>query len=192
MNPTRIHGCEDGYVRCASPLIGPALRACRRCQPVCPTCRGAGCFAPGWIGDAAEVAEAILNAAGHGLGFDLCPRCGGVVDMCHIGLVEGDAMTAIRITRHSMTGETTRHGAVGTGDAWWVTWLPGRRLTYNQAVTAMTIAETVAATSDLDPDHRLWPFLRDWAAELDLSPRDATTRACADPSAGHLSEGDQP
>jgi hypothetical protein len=43
-----------------------------------------------------------------------------------------------------------------------VTWLPGRALTRDQAITAMTIAETVGAHDltgkPLHAGHRMWIF----------------------------------
>ncbi len=70
-----------------------------------------------------------------------------------------------------MTSDMTRHIArcVG-GDRWVVSWLPGRTLTGQQAVTAMTIASTVT-------DHELtaaeWAMLDNMALELGLTAREA-------------------
>ena len=46
----------------------------------------------------------------------------------------------------------------------------------NEATSAMVLAETVAATPDLGPGHRMWPFVGSWAAELGLSADEAVTR----------------
>ena len=43
----------------------------------------------------------------------------------------------IRITDEAMTSDTTPHSTRPDGDGWAVTWLPGRVLTRNQAITAM-------------------------------------------------------
>jgi hypothetical protein len=83
------------------------------------------------------------------------------------------AGTGVRVGQTRMLSLASGHVAERDGDRWRVSWLPDRRLTYNQAVTAMTIAETVATTPDLHPGHRLWPHLDQWAAELHLSGPDA-------------------
>ncbi len=85
---------------------------------------------------------------------------------------------SIRITDAAMTSDLTGHRAVHDGDGWRVTWLPGRRLAHGQALTAMTIAETLAA-DDPPSGCRLWPHLAGWAAELGLSGVDAAARVCA-------------
>jgi hypothetical protein len=173
---TRSHCCEDGYVYHGSPLIGPALRRCSQCQDICTRCRNAGCFAPRWLDDPVAVAESIVDANAHGYGYDLCHSCGGVTDMTRLLLVGGDVMTAVRIARTGMVGETTSHRADPEDDGWrvWrVSWLSDRLLTYDHAVTAMVIAETVATDPELHPGHRLWPHLLQWAAELGLSGADA-------------------
>ena len=51
-----------------------------------------------------------------------------------------------KITEDSMTSDQTRHTAARTADGWTVTWLPGRVLNRNQAITAMTIAEEAAGS----------------------------------------------
>src|SRR5258708_2798739 len=92
---------------------------------------------------------------------------------------------AIKITDETMTSDRTRHLAAyldnpaGPDDPqepyWLVSWLPDRKLTRSQAVTAMTLAETVSgggARSD-----RMWPFVCSWAGELGLTGSDAVVRA---------------
>ncbi|MBF6173803.1 hypothetical protein [Nocardia blacklockiae] len=71
-----------------------------------------------------------------------------------------------------MTSDSTRHVArcVG-GDRWAVSWLPGRTLTGQQAVTAMTIASTV---TDHVPTDSEWAMLDNMALELGLTAREAT------------------
>lgn len=95
-----------------------------------------------------------------------------------------------------MTSDQTRHTASvvlgvtveGGPTAWSVTWLPGRALTRNQAITAMTIAEAIGAHDVLgDPlhaDHRLWPHLDGWAAELGITGPHALAAASISPE-GH-------
>jgi hypothetical protein len=57
-----------------------------------------------------------------------------------------------------------------------VSWLPGRALDRNSAITAMILADHVGER-DLNERHRLWPFIENWAGELGLSGADAVTRA---------------
>lgn len=78
----------------------------------------------------------------------------------------------------------SRHRATrGKDGGWTVSWLPGRTLDRNQAITAMTIAEAVKShTDDLaDSQSQLWGHIDGWAAELDLSGPHAVTEASLDP-----------
>lgn len=83
-------------------------------------------------------------------------------------------MGCLTIDDDRMASDTTTHVArswevPGKPTVWLVTFLPGRRLTRDQAITAMTIAE-IAAEVDLfgDPDHPMWLHVDGWAAELGL------------------------
>jgi hypothetical protein len=68
---------------------------------------------------------------------------------------------SIRITDDQMICEETGHTA-HRGDAGWrVSWLPGRTLDRNQAITAMTLGE--AAGRGAQPGDRIWPFAEAWA-----------------------------
>jgi hypothetical protein len=99
----------------------------------------------------------------------------------------------VQITNDSMTSDLTAHHAVwsryaaadGHG-AWLVSWLPGRLLDRNQAVTAMTLAEIVtdlARVGDpIQPGHRYWPHVEDWAAEVYMRPEDAVAAVMAPPA----------
>ena len=60
-------------------------------------------------------------------------------------------------------------------EGWAVSWLPGRTLTRNQAITAMTLAERVTQGAT-GPDHKDWPFIQRWAEELDLSATTAVNK----------------
>lgn len=87
---------------------------------------------------------------------------------------------SLHITDDAMTSDLTPHtaqrrGAIPeqarlyAGTSWWeVTWLPGRVLDRNQAITAMILAEYIAAGIGDHTDAR-WPFIHGWAAELGLS-----------------------
>lgn len=77
------------------------------------------------------------------------------------------------ITASTMTSDVTAHLARCVGqDRWVVSWLPGRTLTGEQAVTAMTIASTVG-THEVRTGDPEWAVLDDWALELGLTAREA-------------------
>ena len=80
----------------------------------------------------------------------------------------------IQITDAKMTCTLTSATAVyrpdADGGAWAVSWLPGR-YTHAQAVTAMTLAETVAARKV--PEDTLARHVDGWAAELGLRTHEA-------------------
>jgi hypothetical protein len=89
----------------------------------------------------------------------------------------------LTITDDAMTSDHTPHTArpsPGRQHAWQVSWLPGRLMDRNSAITAMILADTAAATG-LHPGHRLWPHIQSWAAELGLTAHDAITFASAPP-----------
>jgi hypothetical protein len=80
----------------------------------------------------------------------------------------------------TMTSDVTPHTATawpvpGEPTLWSVTWLPGRALTRNQAVSAMMLAETVSR--GIEPGTRMWIFVNGWAAELGLTGEEAATLA---------------
>jgi hypothetical protein len=85
----------------------------------------------------------------------------------------------LTINDTTMTGDQTAHTAwlaPGSQHRWAVSWLPGRALDRNRAITAMTLADHVGE-EDLNERHRLWPFIQSWAAELGLTGSDAINRA---------------
>jgi hypothetical protein len=88
-------------------------------------------------------------------------------------------MTTTTITSEHITSDVTTHEAWRLdcdGDLWEVTWLPGRVLNRNEAITAVTFAETVAsvpAESDLRPGLPVWAVLNAWACELGMTARAA-------------------
>src|SRR5690349_7922459 len=73
----------------------------------------------------------------------------------------------IEITEDQMNCNATGHTAQRGETGWQVSWLPGRTLTRNQAITAMVLGE--AAARDPQPGERMWPAAQGWAAELGLS-----------------------
>lgn len=78
-----------------------------------------------------------------------------------------------------MTSDQTEHRAVRNVDgSWTATWLPGRELDRDRAITSMTIAETVA--TERIRGGRLWPYLHAWAAELGIGVDEAIRLARPD------------
>jgi hypothetical protein len=85
----------------------------------------------------------------------------------------------LTITDTTMTSDQSAHTArlaSGSQHRWEVSWLPGRSLDRDSAITAMTLAD-LAGERDLNEQHHLWPFIQGWAAELGLTGSDAITRA---------------
>lgn len=83
-----------------------------------------------------------------------------------------------------MTSDRTPHAArlaPGTQHHWEVSWLPGRRLTRNEAITAMTLAEACSTTAPPER-HRLRPHIQGWAGELGITAGHAITRITARPA----------
>lgn len=96
-----------------------------------------------------------------------------------------------KITDTEMTSDQTRHtaavvpGAVieGGPTAWSVSWLPGRLLLRDQAITAMTIAEIVVERAGIlaDPSSKLWWHVNGWAEELGITGPQALAEASMSP-----------
>ena len=81
----------------------------------------------------------------------------------------------LTINDTTMTSDQTAHTArlaPGSQHLWEVSWLPGRALDRNSAITAMVLADHVGE-GDLNERHRLWPFIESWTAELGLTGSDA-------------------
>jgi hypothetical protein len=79
----------------------------------------------------------------------------------------------------TMTSDQTAHTArlaLGHQHLWEVSWLPGRALDRNSAITAMTLADH-AGEHGLNEQHQFWPFIQGWAAELGLTGADAINQA---------------
>jgi hypothetical protein len=74
----------------------------------------------------------------------------------------------LTITDTTMHSTGTPHTAAASPDGWWsVSWLPEYTLTRDQAISAMTIAETV--NPGLAPGDHRWPQIDGWARELGLT-----------------------
>ena len=85
---------------------------------------------------------------------------------------------SVWISHRAMTSYRTGHRAVPVDGGWEVSWLPGRVLGRDQAITGMALAETI---SDPGGDGRT-PLLEMFAAELGLSGPDALTRITSIPA----------
>jgi len=91
---------------------------------------------------------------------------------------------ATRISSTEMSSTETRHTArAADSGGWTVSWLPGRTLTQNQAVTAMTIAEAVKVHADdlADNGSAWWLQIDGWASELGITGPHAVAEASLPP-----------
>ena len=82
---------------------------------------------------------------------------------------------SLTINDTTMTSDQSPHTArqaPGHRHGWEVSWLPGQVLDRDTAITAMILAD-IAATGDIRPDHRLWPAVQSWSAEVGLTGPDA-------------------
>ena len=97
----------------------------------------------------------------------------------------------LTINDTTMTSDQTPHTArhEPSQNGWQVSWLPGRTLDRNTAITAMILADT-AADEHVREGHRLWPHIQGWAAELGLTGPDAVAAASQPP--GHPSREHEP
>jgi hypothetical protein len=75
------------------------------------------------------------------------------------------------ITQDVIVSQDTGHTAARVEGGWTLSWLPGRVVDRDQAVTGMTLAETVAET--WGPVDLRSPLIRSFAAELGLSAAEA-------------------
>ena len=85
----------------------------------------------------------------------------------------------LTITDTTMTSDRTAYvarQAPGPQRGWEVSWLPGRILDRNTAITAMGLAG-LTGEEDLHEGHRLWPHIQGWAAELGLTGPEAIAAA---------------
>ena len=101
----------------------------------------------------------------------------------------------LTINDTTMTSDQTTHSARQgpSRNGWQVSWLPGRTLDRNSAITAMILADT-AADERVREGHRLWPHIQGWAAELGLAGPDAINQASrpASPRQQHDRETERP
>jgi hypothetical protein len=90
---------------------------------------------------------------------------------------------ALTILDCTITSNQTSHTARRATDHarhWEVSWLPGRHLTRNQAITAMALAEVCPAARGGNWE-RIRPHIQGWATELGLTAEQAATRIIALP-----------
>jgi hypothetical protein len=86
---------------------------------------------------------------------------------------------ALTIDDTIMTSDQSAHTArqvPGQRHGWEVSWLPGRIVDRDTAITAMILAD-IASTGDIRPGHRLWPAVESWSAEVGLTGPDAIAQA---------------
>ena len=88
----------------------------------------------------------------------------------------------LTINDTAMTSDQTPHTArqAPSQNGWKVSWLPGRTLDRNSAITAMVLAD-VSADQRVREGHRLWPHVQGRAAELGLTGTDAIAAICQPP-----------
>jgi hypothetical protein len=97
----------------------------------------------------------------------------------------------LTINDTTMTSDQTPHTArqEPSQRGWEVSWLPGRTLDRNSAITAMILADT-SADDRVREGHRLWPHIQSWAAELGLTGPEAV--AAASHASGDLNREREP
>ena len=89
----------------------------------------------------------------------------------------------LTILDDSMSSDRSSHAArllAGGGHRWEVSWLPGRSMDRNSAITAMVLAD-VTSPGDVTEGHRLWVHVEGWAAELGLTAPDVVARVSGPP-----------
>lgn len=94
---------------------------------------------------------------------------------------------ALTINDQAMTSDRTPHAArlaPGKQPEWEVSWLPRRRVTRNQAITAMWLAEAS------DDRYERWTYIQVWAYQLGMTGDEALTMVAAEPAWGATAETD--
>jgi hypothetical protein len=90
---------------------------------------------------------------------------------------------ALTILDASISSDRSKHAArtvPGDGHLWEVSWLPGRYMSRNSAITAMVLAD-VTAHGEVNTGDRLWIHVEGWAAELGLTAPDVLTFTASPP-----------
>jgi hypothetical protein len=90
---------------------------------------------------------------------------------------------ALTIRDDSITSDRTAHTAhpvADDGHRWEVSWLPGRSMDRNSAITSMVLAD-VTGPGDVRAGHRLWVNVEGWSAELGLTAPDVVAQTSSPP-----------
>jgi hypothetical protein len=90
---------------------------------------------------------------------------------------------ALTILDDTMTSDRSTHSArltPGEEHVWEVSWLPGRHLSRNNAITAMMLADVIGP-GDTHAGHRLWGHVESWAAELGMTGPDVLAQTTNPP-----------
>jgi hypothetical protein len=101
---------------------------------------------------------------------------------------------ALTIWDDSIASDRTAHTARPVADdrhRWEVSWLPGRSMDRNSAITAMVLAD-IAGPGDVRAGHRLWVHLEGWAAELGLTAPDVLAQTSSPPGWASPGRGASP
>jgi hypothetical protein len=91
---------------------------------------------------------------------------------------------ALTILDDIISSDRTAHSArvlPGASRGWEVSWLAGRRLDRNAAITAMVLADATGP-GGMHPGYRLWIHVEGWAAELGLTAPGVLARTARAPS----------
>lgn len=91
---------------------------------------------------------------------------------------------ALTILDGSITSDQTAHTArlvANDEHGWEVSWLPGRSVNRNSAITAMLLAD-LTGPGDMHAGHKLWSHIEGWAAELGLTARDVLVQTADAPA----------
>jgi hypothetical protein len=94
----------------------------------------------------------------------------------------------------SITSDQSAHTARPVANQeyrWEVSWLPGRSMDRNSAITAMVLAD-VTGPGDLHTGHHLWPHVEGWAAELGLTAPDVLAHLARPPDWTMSADSPQP
>ena len=74
---------------------------------------------------------------------------------------------SLSITADQIVSGITPHTACAvTADSWELSWLPGRRFTFDQATSAMMTAQALHAHPG--PGDRIWLHIESWMSHLGL------------------------
>jgi hypothetical protein len=90
---------------------------------------------------------------------------------------------ALTLLDDTMTSDRSTHTArltPGEEHMWEVSWLPGRQLSRDDAITAMVLADA-AGPGEMHAGHWLWGHVEGWAAELGMTGSDVLAQTATQP-----------